>query len=206
MRLWAAALVALTGLLTTSCKLITEQMPASANPVDTATPTPKPNSTKPTAATATSTTAATATAAATPTRTPKPTEPPTEPTNVPGCPASWPPSCQPPVTAGVVVFYTACAAGAIPDSKFASSTQASCEVRLDVTPKDANRVPTQTNEPTWHFDFGSLPYTLEWPADHFTPTIHGNGVPGTFTAYCTIVGLDGVTTVTSNTLTFTFTP
>src|SRR3954463_1495217 len=128
----AVAVAAIAGLVSTSCKVITEQMPVSISPIDPQTAPPVTTKTpKPTPSPDGEATEPPLGGVGTPTpkktKTPKPDE---EPTNVPGCPAPWPPSCAPVARVGVVTFWILCGSQVVPNSKFASSADARCQVKL----------------------------------------------------------------------------
>jgi hypothetical protein len=194
-RLLAAIFMA--GVAVTSCKVITEEMPAGPSPIDTPTPkgtngpkkTPRAGETP----TAEPTAAPTATPTAKPTKTPEP-----EPTEDDG--RDIPDNDNPVVKVGAVVYYVSCPEGVIWGSKFATEGPARCNVRLDCTPKDEfNKHTRPQGEPVWTFGGDANSRHLSWPRSNpFTPQLHGDNKPGTFTAY---VRVDGVQ---SNTITFTF--
>jgi hypothetical protein len=195
----AAALVVTLGLASTSCQVITESMPPAsvvppgfptsdpgairtATPLAPSGPLPQPQLPAPQK-----------------TKTPKPEDPPdSEPTNIPGCPKSWPPSCQPVASVGVVTFWVLCGSNVVPNSKYATTADAACQVKLDATPKDASRTPTQSHDPVWSFGMGSSAYWVGWGGGAFNPTVHGEGAKGQFTATATVDG------VRSNDLVFYF--
>jgi hypothetical protein len=197
----AVAIVVVLGLTSSACKVITEGMPVSVSPIDTPTAPPVVTKTPKPTDPVDGTTPVPALGTATPkaTKTPPPEQPTGQPTNVPGCPAPWPPSCAPVASVGVVSFWVMCGSTVVPNSKYSSSANAGCQVKLDTTPKDGSRMPTQTkNDPIWSFDMSSPAYWVGWQGGPFNPTIHGAGVKGEFTAHNVIDG------VRSNDLVFHF--
>jgi hypothetical protein len=196
----ATTIGALLALTTLSCEVITEVMPVSVT-----TPKEVPTSAPVAARTATPTdvpaTPPPPINGHVPTRppTPQPGDPPDgQPTNVPGCPNSWPPSCAPAASASIVTFWVMCGTDIVPNSKYATSAAAACQVKLDCTPKDASGVPTQTSDPVWTFNMSNPAYWVGWGGGRFNPTVHGEGNKGQFTAYATVDG------VRSNDLVFHF--
>jgi hypothetical protein len=189
-------MLALTSL---SCQVITEEMPVTVTQaevpksapvaVKTATPTEVPATLPPISGHV-------------PTRTPAPQNPQNppdgQPTNVPGCPAPWPPSCAPAASVSVVTFWVLCGSDIVPNSKFATSAAANCTAKLDATPKDASGIPTQTADPVWTFGMSNPAYYVSWGGGAFNPTLNPQGIPGQFTASCTVGG------VRSNDLIFYF--
>jgi hypothetical protein len=193
-RLWTAFFVA--AVLTASCKVITEEMPAGPSPIDT--PTPKETTAPKTPrAGATPTDEPEATPTPTPTATKTPTPNP-EPTEDDG--RDIPDNDNPVVKIGAVVYYVSCPEGVIPNSKFATEGPKHCNVRLDCTPKDEfNKHTRAKGEPVWTYGGDAHSRHISNPRGNlYTPQLHGDNVAGSFTAYVT---LDGVQ---SNTISFTF--
>lgn len=193
------AIGAILAMTSWSCEVITEVMPVSVTPIEVPKSAPVAAKTStPTEAPATPPPISGGVPTRPPQPKPKPQDPGGEPTNVPGCPKSWPPSCAPAASASVVTFWVMCGTDIVPNSKFATSAAAACQVKLDCTPKDASGVPTQTSDPVWTFNMSSSAYWVGWGGGHFNPTIHGEGNKGQFTAYATVDG------VRSNDLVFHF--
>jgi hypothetical protein len=207
--------VLVAGMIFTSCQTITEEMPiATLSPVSAPAPivfqvpvfipgTPTPPPTPVPGGTGGGGTSGPVQPLPTsqPLPTAKPTNPPANndpappPSNGGGGCSGWPNNCNPVASIHAYVYYIVCNGEAQPDTKFAESGPAGCDVRLDATPKDEKGKHTQAKgQPSWTIHGGS-----SWEANKnpYTPLVRG-GHSGELTAW---VEIDGVR---SNTFSYRF--